>query len=169
MSSTVPFVLSLGGNVGDVAAALARAVALLGAVPGVRVRRVSAVYRTPAWGRTDQPDFLNIVVLGQTTLSPEELLDSTQAIENELGRVRHEHWGPRVIDIDLVVVGDQVREDARLSLPHPFAHERAFVLVPWLDADPGAQLPGHGPVRALLGALDASGVVRVDGLTIAVP
>ena len=133
--SARPIVLSLGGNLGDVGAALARAVALIDELPRVRITAVSAVYRTPAWGKTDQPDFLNIVALGETTLSPHDLLAGTQGVEDRLGRVRDERWGPRVIDIDLIVVGDESRDDARLTLPHPLAHERGFVLVPWLNAD----------------------------------
>lgn len=167
--SAVPVVLSLGGNLGDVGAALARAVALIAEADGVRLARVSPVYRTPAWGRTDQPDFLNIVALGETTLAAEALLDRTQAVENALGRVRDERWGPRAIDIDLIAVGDLVLDTPRLTLPHPYAHERGFVLVPWLDADPGARLPGKGAVRDLLAGLDASGIVRADDLAIALP
>lgn len=169
MSGGRPIVLSLGGNLGDVGAALARAVALLDALPRVRILAVSAVYRTPAWGNTDQPDFLNIVALGETTLAPHALLSATQAIEGELGRVRGERWGPRVIDIDLILVGDESCDDPRLTLPHPFAHERGFVLVPWLDADPAARLLGHGLVRDLVTGLDTAALVRVDDLTIAVP
>ena len=169
MSAVRLIVLSLGGNQGNVGAALARAVALVGALPQVRLTAVSDVYRTPAWGRTDQPDFLNMVALGETTLSPHALLARTQAIEHDLGRVRGERWGPRVIDIDLVVVGDESCDDPTLTLPHPRAHERGFVLVPWLNADPTASLPGHGPVRDLVANLDTASIVRVDDLMIALP
>lgn len=169
MNPARPIVLSLGGNVGDVGAALARAVALVAELPQVRLTAVSAVYRTPAWGKTDQPDFLNIVALGETTLGPHDLLTGTQGIENRLGRVRDVRWGPRVIDIDLIVVGDESCHDARLTLPHPLAHERGFVLVPWLNADPAARLPGHGLVRDLVAGLDTGDIVRIDDLMIVLP
>ncbi len=151
-------VLSLGSNLGDSAGTLQRAVQLLAAVPGVVLTGVSGVFRTAPVGVTDQPDFLNLVVLADTDLPPTALLGHTQAIETSLGRVRAGRWGPRTIDIDLVAVGDVVSSDERLTLPHPRAHERAFVLVPWLDADPAASLVGHGPVRGLLAGLDAGGV-----------
>ena len=85
------------------------------------------------------------------------------------GRVRDEQWGPRTIDIDLIRIGDRQREDEHLTLPHPRAHERAFVLVPWLEADPSAELPGHGPVAELLADLGTDGVDLVEGATIHLP
>lgn len=159
-------VFSLGGNLGDVADTLQRAVDLIASTPDVVVTDVSSVYRTAAVGNTDQPDFLNLVVLGETMMSSDVLLERMHAIEDYLGRVREEQWGPRTIDIDLIVLGDRVRTDDRPTLPHPRAHERAFVLVPWLEADPAAMIPGHGPVADLLAELGDDGVERVEGLSI---
>ena len=164
-----PVVFSLGGNLGDVADTLQRAVDLIASTPDVGVTDVSSAYRTEPVGRTDQPDFLNIVVLAETMMSSTVLLDRVHAIENYLGRVREERWGPRTIDIDLIRLGSRIKDEEELTLPHPRAHERAFVLVPWLEADPAAELPGHGPVADLVRTLDTSGVVRVEDVTIHLP
>lgn len=162
-------VFSLGGNEGDVLETLQKAVDAIASTPDVVVTDVSPVYRTAPVGKTDQPDFLNIVVLAETMMSSSILLERMQAIETYLGRVREEHWGPRTIDIDLIRIGDRQREDDHLTLPHPRAHERAFVLVPWLAADPAAELPGHGSVADLVADLDTSGVELVEGATIHLP
>lgn len=156
-----PVVLSLGGNVGDVRATLAAAIERLGQVPGFEVCAVSSLYRTPPWGGVAQDDFLNAVVLGETSLDPLTLLRACQAIEDALGRRRDVRWGPRTLDIDLIVVGDEARATDELTLPHPYAHERAFVLVPWLEVDGDAVLPGRGAVVELLRGLDAVPVRRV--------
>lgn len=144
-----PVILSLGSNVGDSLATLQGAVDALAQVDGLILDAVSSVYRTAPWGGVEQDDFLNIVVLGRSDLDPLVLLDRTQAIENDFGRRREVRWGPRTLDIDLIWVGPDPRDDARLILPHPRAHERAFVLVPWAEVDPDASLPGFGPVATL--------------------
>ncbi|WP_241656154.1 2-amino-4-hydroxy-6-hydroxymethyldihydropteridine diphosphokinase [Propioniciclava sinopodophylli] len=162
-------VFSLGGNQGEVLETLQQAVDAIASTPDVIVTDVSSVYRTAPVGKTDQPDFLNIVVLAETMMSSSILLERVQAIEYYLGRVREERWGPRTIDIDLIQLGDRRRTDEHLTLPHPRAHERAFVLVPWLEADPGAELSGVGPVADLLADVDPSGVERVEGATIHLP
>lgn len=162
-------VFSLGGNVGDVPETLQKAVDRIAATPDVIVTDVSGVYRTSPVGRTDQPDFLNIVLLAETTLISGILLERLHTIETSLGRVRDERWGPRTIDIDLITLGERVRSDDHLTLPHPRAHERAFVLVPWLEADPAAELVGHGRVADLVGGLDTAGVERVEGVAIHLP
>ena len=120
--------------------------------PDVRVKAVSPVYETEPWGVEpgSQPDYFNAVVLIKTTLPPSSLLERAQAIEEAFVRVRDERWGPRTIDVDIVSYQDVVSADPVLTLPHPRAHERAFVLVPWHDIDPQAELPGVGPVAALL-------------------
>ncbi len=143
-------VLALGANLGDAVTTLAQAVSALRLLPGLEVTDVSPVYRTAPVGGPDQPDYLNLVVQGTTTLTPAHLLDATSAIEREAGRTREVHWGPRTLDIDLVVVGDHLLNTERLVLPHPRAHERAFVLLPWLDIDPEAVLPGYGRVATLV-------------------
>lgn len=162
-------VFSLGANLGDTVETLQAAVDLIASTPDVIVTDVSGVYRTDPVGRTDQPDFHNIVVLAETMLSSDVLLERVQAIESALGRVRHERWAARTIDIDLIALGDRVRSDERLTLPHPRAHERAFVLVPWLEVDPGAMLPGHGSVADLVAGLDASGVERIEQVAVQQP
>lgn len=162
-------VFSLGGNLGDVLDSLQRAVDLIASTPDVVLTAVSSVYRTKPVGMTDQPDFLNIVLVAETMMSSDVLLERVQTIENYLGRVREERWGPRTIDIDLIKLGNRVLAGDELTLPHPRAHERAFVLVPWLEADPAAELPGLGPVADLLTDVDAGGVERVEGVKIHLP
>ena len=165
-------VLSLGSNVGDRAATLQAALRRLGATSGVHVRALSRVYETAPVGGPAQPDFLNAVLLAETTLGVRELLAATQTVEHELGREpasQRTRWGPRSIDIDLVDVDGLVRRDGDLVLPHPRAAERAFVLVPWVDVDTGAWLPGAGRVADVLSGLDASGVRRRDDVALELP
>ena len=144
-------VLALGSNQGDSHELLRRVVHDLAAVPGLEVTAVAPLARTGAVGGPEQPDYLNTVVLAETVLSPRALLRATQALEAAHGRVRAERWGPRTVDIDIVVHGTTVASSDDLELPHPRAHERAFVLQPWAQVDPEAVLPGlgGGPVLAL--------------------
>jgi len=122
--------LGLGANIGDPAAQLAEAVRRLDALPDVRVTKRSPMLATKAWGRIDQPDFQNMVVEVETALGPLPLLEACLAVETDMGRIRCERWGPRVIDIDVIAYERQVMATDRLTLPHPLAHERDFVLVP---------------------------------------
>lgn len=147
----VPAVLALGSNVGASQDTLRAAIRAISDVPGVSVTAVGPLARTAAVGGPEQPDFLNTVVLVSTELSPRALLQACLEIEAGLGRVREERWGPRTLDIDLIVHGGTIGVTDDLELPHPRAHERAFVLVPWAQVDPGAVLPGlgGGPVAAL--------------------
>lgn len=155
-------VFALGSNQGDSPALLRSAVEALAETPDVIIVDVSPVYRTAPVGEiVDQPDFLNMVVVAESTLEPLTLLDRAHAIEDAYGRVRGAQGGPRTLDIDIIMVGRRISEDG-IELPHPSAHERAFVLVPWLDADPLAELAGHGPVKDLVAGLDRSGVARTD-------
>lgn len=128
--------LGLGANIGDPQAQLCEALEHLEATPGITVTKKSAMIATKPWGKTDQPDFQNMVIEIETGLSPEALLDACLKIEAELGRVRREKWGPRLIDIDIVAYGRQVSKSERLTLPHPFAHERDFVLDPLREIAP---------------------------------
>lgn len=150
--------LALGSNMGDSAVILQGAVADLCAVAGLTLEAVSAVYETDPVGGPDQDPYLNAVVIGRTTLTGPELLAATQAIEQAWHRVREVRWGPRTLDIDILAMGDEVIDSPALTVPHPRAHERAFVLVPWHDADPRASIPGRGLVAELLDVCDASGV-----------
>jgi 2-amino-4-hydroxy-6-hydroxymethyldihydropteridine diphosphokinase len=151
-------VVALGANLGDRAATLADAVSELDATVGVSVVAVSPLYDTVAI-REDGPDsthpqYLNGVVLLDTSLDPTSLLVVLHAIEARHGRERHERWGDRTLDLDLIVHGDHV-EDGNIVVPHPRAHEREFVLRPWLDVDPDATIPGRGRVADLLDEVDS--------------
>ncbi|MCJ2101757.1 2-amino-4-hydroxy-6-hydroxymethyldihydropteridine diphosphokinase [Methylobacterium sp. E-046] len=141
------------------AAMLERAVTGLAATPGVSVLKRSADYRTPPWGKTDQPWFLNGAVAVETELEPHGLLDTCLRIEHELGRVREERWGPRVIDIDVLAYEGAAVNDARLVLPHRFVRERAFVLVPLAEIAPDLVIGGERVADALA-KLDRTGIAR---------
>jgi dihydroneopterin aldolase/2-amino-4-hydroxy-6-hydroxymethyldihydropteridine diphosphokinase len=160
-------VLALGSNLGDRLATLQGGVdTLLGprepgsSVPGpsglspsgLALVALSPVYETVPVGGPPQPEYLNAVLIAETTLPAAALLRRGQAAEAAFGRVREEVWGPRTLDVDVIVYGDVVSDDPELTLPHPRAWERAFVLAPWLDADPDAEIPGQGRVAELLAA-----------------
>ncbi|MFC4556213.1 2-amino-4-hydroxy-6-hydroxymethyldihydropteridine diphosphokinase [Georgenia faecalis] len=154
----VEFVVAVGANLGDAATTLRRATAELANHLGVELTALSPLARTApvlAPGAAPQPDYLNAVLVGRTTLSPRELLGLCHAVEAAHGRQRLERWGARTLDLDVISVGGIVAADDHLELPHPRAHERAFVLRPWLAAQPDATLPGHGRVADL--AADADG------------
>lgn len=156
-------VFSLGSNQGDSVELLQQAVNALADTPDVVPVGISSVYRTaPVGPVADQPDFLNLVMVAESTLEPRILLERAHAIENGLGRVRTVTGGPRTLDIDLVMVGRRTSDTPELTLPHPRAQERGFVLVPWHEVEPGAELPGKGHVDELLRGLDASDVVRTE-------
>lgn len=143
-------VIALGANLGDARAALSGASEAIEATPGIELIAQSSVYATAPIGGVEQPDYLNAVVIVETSLSPRELLDALHAIENIWHRTRKVRWGPRTLDLDLIDYRGVTSDDLELTLPHPRAHERAFVLVPWLEVDPGAELSGFGPVAALI-------------------
>ncbi len=159
-------VFSLGSNLGDRLEYLQGATNALRITPGLTVSSISSVYETSPVGNTDQPDFLNLVVVAASTLASMVMLERALAIEDAYARVRLVPQGPRTVDVDLIAVGDRVLNGEHLTLPHPRAHERAFVLVPWLEADPDARLVGHGRVADLLVGLDVSGVRRRDDLRV---
>jgi dihydroneopterin aldolase/2-amino-4-hydroxy-6-hydroxymethyldihydropteridine diphosphokinase len=167
----VAAVLALGANLGERQQTLRAAVRELAATPGITVAATSTVYETDPVGGPDQPDYLNVVVLARTTLSPRALLHAGQRVEAAHGRERAVRWGARTLDVDLIAYATLVSRDGELTVPHPRAHERGFVLVPWADADPTAVLPGPrgGPVSDLAApAADSAGVrprpdVRLSG------
>ena len=154
--------IALGGNVGDVRATFDRAVACLCDGAGVRLLARSSDYRTPPWGVTDQPDFVNAVVLIATTLAPRALLARALACEEALGldRARKRHWGPRPIDIDLLTYDDLSMADPDLTLPHPRLFERAFVVVPLAEIAPEHIIAGVR-VRDARARVDASGIEKL--------
>jgi para-aminobenzoate synthetase component I len=160
--------LGLGGNLGDRRATLADALGRLACTPEVRIARVSPVYETKAVGLTDQPDFLNLVVEIETTLTPHALLDACLAIEQQLGRVRRERWGPRTLDIDVLIHAEATFNDDRLSLPHPRLHERAFVLSPLADLSPGLSING-ATVSTHLSIADRTGITAQPDLALSPP
>jgi 2-amino-4-hydroxy-6-hydroxymethyldihydropteridine diphosphokinase len=157
-------VLALGANLGDRFAHLQRAVdGLAGAL-----RAVSPVYENPPWGVRDQPDFLNAVALVDADdVDAWGWLRRGQALERAAGRRREKRWGPRTLDVDVVTVDGVTSTEPELTLPHPGAHERVSVLLPWHDVDPTAELPGHGPIARLLAGLDRSTMRRRDDLVLA--
>jgi 2-amino-4-hydroxy-6-hydroxymethyldihydropteridine diphosphokinase len=161
-------VLALGLNLGERLASLQGAVDSLADTPDVWVTAVSPVYETrPVDSPEGAKNFLNAVVLIDTTLSARTLLDRALAIEDAFGRERTgERNEPRTLDVDLIVVGDRRANDESLVLPHPKAHERSFVLVPWYDVEPDAELPDHGPVEKLLEQLGTEGVNRRDDISL---
>ncbi len=162
-------VLALGSNLGDRLELLQGAVDALADTPGLRVVAVSPVYETDPVGGPDQPEYLNAVVVAEGRHSPRTLLERALAVEDAFDRVREVRWGPRTLDVDVVAVGDLVVDDEDLRVPHPRAAERAFVLVPWLDVDAAAELPGAGQVTALVERLGRDGVRRRDDLDLVVP
>ncbi|MEU5081915.1 MULTISPECIES: 2-amino-4-hydroxy-6-hydroxymethyldihydropteridine diphosphokinase [Streptomyces] len=164
-------VISLGSNLGNRLETLQGAVDALEDTPGVRVKAVSPVYETEPWGVEpgSQPSYFNAVVVLKTTLPPASLLERAHAVEEAFHRVRDERWGPRTLDVDIVAYADVTSDDPQLTLPHPRAHERAFVLAPWHDVDPQAQLPGRGTVAELLSAITREGVAHRKDLELRLP
>lgn len=153
--------LGLGGNIGDPRSAMSTALRILDDSATVSVQAVSSLYRTPPWGLVDQPDFLNAVARIETELSPRGLLDACLSAERVLKRVRNERWGPRAIDIDVLVYGDALVSEEGLSIPHPRIAERAFVLVPLLEIAPKLIIGGVALAQALA-KLDISDIVKID-------
>jgi 2-amino-4-hydroxy-6-hydroxymethyldihydropteridine diphosphokinase len=160
-------VLAIGSNLGERRNNLQGAVSSLADTPEVWVTAVSPVYETEPVGAPEGSKlFLNAVVLADTTLSARTLLDRALAIEDAYGRERSEPGAPRTLDVDLIVVGDRRAAEPDMVLPHPRAHERAFVLAPWNDVEPDAELPDQGPVAELLAKADTEGISRRDDITL---
>ncbi|MCC4588868.1 2-amino-4-hydroxy-6-hydroxymethyldihydropteridine diphosphokinase [Xanthomonas melonis] len=152
--------VGLGANLGPAEASIRAAIGALGALPQSTLVAASRLYRTPAWGREDQPDFINAVAQLRTGLAPLQLLDALLGIEQAFGRERRagERWGPRTLDLDLLLYADQVLDLPRLQVPHPHLHARAFALLPLAELAPEAIIPGHGTVQHALRAIDACGL-----------
>ncbi len=159
--ATIAFV-GLGGNVGDAAASLREALTALQGMPQIRLLRASRLYRTPAWGITAQADFVNAVAMIETTLAPSALLAQLLRIEHAAGRDRRadgsDRWGPRILDLDLLLYGDAIIDLPGLKVPHPHLHERAFVLVPLLEIAPLVRIPGRGAAADLLATMAAGDI-----------
>ena len=155
-------VLSVGANLGDRLGTLQGCVQVIAGLPETDVLAISPVYETAPVGGPPQPDYLNAVLLARTALPSRALLGRLHEIEAAFDRERSVRWCPRTLDIDIITVAGEVSADPDLTLPHPRAHERAFVLAPWHDVDQDAELPGYGPVAGLLAAVGRSGIRRAD-------
>jgi 2-amino-4-hydroxy-6-hydroxymethyldihydropteridine diphosphokinase len=140
--------VGVGSTLGDSAAILQAAFVSLDELPDTRLLKASRLYRTPAWGLTSQPDFLNAVAMLDTTLTPQALLAALLRIERDAGRLRRadgsDRWGPRTLDLDLLLYADQVIEEPGLRVPHPHLHDRAFALLPLVEVAPQVRIPGIG-------------------------
>lgn len=162
--------LALGSNLGDRLEYLQAAVDALTDSPEIAPVAVSSVYETqPMGGPTEQPAFLNAVLVVDTALSPRSLMERCQAAEDAFGRTREVPKGPRTLDVDVLACGDGTVDDDDLKVPHPRLSERAFVLVPWAEVDPDFAIPGLGQVADLCSAVAKSGVERVSGATLELP
>jgi len=162
-SAPVVAYLGLGSNLGDRSAHLAFGVAELAELPGTMVEAVSSLYETPPWGVAEQPAFLNCCVALSTTLAPRVLLEDALAIESRVGRERRQRWGPRTLDIDILLYDNEVISEPGLSVPHPELKARAFALVPLAEIAPGVMVDGTALARLLEG-LDTRGVKPVGRL-----
>ena len=149
--------VGLGANLGDAVATVQAAFGALDALPGARVLRASRLYRTPAWGKTDQPAFVNAAAVLETELDARALLDAMLAIERDFGRDRasdgSDRWGARTLDLDLLLYGTDAIDEPGLRVPHPHLHERAFALVPLIEIAPDLVIPGHGRAADLVAAM----------------
>lgn len=152
--------VGLGANLGDAALTLRQAIDALARLPGIQRVQASRLYRTPAWGVEDQPDFINAVAKLETRLTAHDLLEALLATEREFGRDRLDatRWGPRTLDLDLLLYADAVIDQPGLHVPHPHLHQRAFALVPLLEIAPEARIPGYGPARDAVSELDLSNI-----------
>jgi 2-amino-4-hydroxy-6-hydroxymethyldihydropteridine diphosphokinase len=161
VTAVVRAAFGLGSNLGDRRAFLARAIETIGSTPGITVVSVSPVVESSPVGGPPQQDYLNAVVVVDTILSPDALLELAHRCETEAGRERQERWGPRTLDVDVLAYADLTTDDPVLTLPHPRAVERAFVLVPWAVADPHFVVAGRS-VADWAADVDASGVRPAD-------
>lgn len=157
--------IGLGANLGDAEATVRAAMGVLDRLPSTRVLACSRLFRTPAWGNEAQPAFINAAVSVQTGLAAPDLLEALLQAERDFGRIRlqGERWGPRTLDLDLLLYGDQVIDLPQLRVPHPHLHERAFALLPLADIAAGALIPGHGTVREVLANVKTCGIDPIRG------
>ena len=157
MPDPVTAYVALGSNLDDPRTQVERAFDALACLPRTTLHARSRLYRTPPWGFAEQPDFINAVAQLETGLSPRELLDALLSIERQAGRVRGPANGPRMLDLDLLLHGTAVLDEAGLMIPHPRLHQRAFVLLPLAELAPELDIPGHGRVSDLLSRVDTQG------------
>lgn len=166
MKAPLLAVVGLGSNLGQSCPILRAACSELDGLPDTRLLRRSRLYRTPAWGKRDQPDFINAAALLETSLAPRALLDGLLAIERDYGRVRaadgSDRWGPRTLDLDLLLYGQKQIDQPGLRVPHPHLHERAFALLPLVEIFPDAIIPGIGPAHEALAGMATD---RIEAVT----
>ncbi|WP_293707217.1 MULTISPECIES: 2-amino-4-hydroxy-6-hydroxymethyldihydropteridine diphosphokinase [unclassified Stenotrophomonas] len=157
--------VGLGANLGDAQATLRAAINALAVLPQTRLLAASRLYRTPAWGNEAQPDFINAAVALETDLPAPVLLEQLLATEQQFGRVRQEgqQWGPRTLDLDLLLYGEQVIDLPQLQVPHPYLHQRAFALLPLAEVAADACIPGHGTVRDALVGMKTCDITPIGG------
>jgi len=157
VNPTVQACIGLGANLGDAVAAVQGALQALDALPDTHLVVASRLYRTPAWGKTDQPAFVNAAAVLETGLDARALLDAMLSIERDFGRERagdgSDRWGARTLDLDLLLYGDEAIDEPGLHVPHPHLHERAFALVPLIEIAPDVVIPGHGRAADLVAAM----------------
>ncbi len=154
--------VALGSNLDDPRSQVERGIEALSALPQTRLIARSRLYRSAPWGVVDQPEFVNAAAALDTALAPCELLDALLAIELAAGRSRDgARWGPRTLDLDLLLYGDMVLHEPGLELPHPHLHERVFVLLPLAEIAPDLEVPGHGRVADLLVTIDTAGCTPI--------
>ena len=165
------YVIGIGSNMGDSVSIVRRAIDEIEATFDIDVDERSSLYRTRPVGGPEQDDYINAVVVMHCDRDPDRVLAGLQEIEHEFGRVRDVRWGPRTLDLDIIAVNDMISVDPDLTLPHPRAHERTFVLVPWHEIDPEATLPHHGPIENLINRLthdaeDDSGIPSASSVVV---
>jgi 2-amino-4-hydroxy-6-hydroxymethyldihydropteridine diphosphokinase len=151
--------IGIGSNLGNKSKNVQQALDFISALQGVKVKQQSSLYLTAPWGKTDQDDFINQVVAVETDLAPLELLHKLQAIEIKLGRQRDVQWGPRTIDLDILLYGEEVIDLEELKVPHPYLKQRLFVLIPLQELNPELELPDGSKLREVLSTAEA----RSDG------
>ena len=155
--------IGLGSNLGDSVATLKSACLAIAAVDGIQILAISSFYRSQPVGPQDQPDFVNAAIRVGTTLSAEQLLDALQAIENQHGRVRTQHWGPRTLDLDILLYDDQQINNQRLRIPHPEIPFRGFVLYPLQEIAPAdLVIPGLGSLSTLIASCPKNGLEKIN-------
>jgi len=157
--------IGLGANLGDAAQTLRDAFQAMAALPRTALLARSQLYSTPAWGNEDQPAFVNAAAVLETALDAPALLEALLEIERRFGRVRDPavHWGPRALDLDVLLFGEAVIDLPQLQVPHPYLHVRAFALLPLAEIAPEALIPGHGRVRDAVMRVQACGIAPIGG------
>lgn len=158
--------IGLGSNLQNPLQQIKTAINDLQSLAGVTIITVSSLYQSPPMGPADQPDYINAVISLETSLSPHQLLDALQSVEQLHGRERKRHWGERTLDLDILLYGDQILDDERLTIPHPGMHERAFVLYPLAEIAPDIEIPGRGALQQILPSCPLGDLQQVDKISL---